>query len=301
VHDVDSSHRGEDERPDGEREPVDLRPYLCIPYWTSPIPGLAEPDSGEERPLPASVLSWVCPAIHASPYTPGERLDVQVDIRNSGAGPGTALATVLVYWADATVGFAKPKLLGSASVAVAARGGTATTKVISGVIPATASNHICLLCAVTHSLDKAGSTPNPIHDRHWAQRNLIAVGAAPGEPTIAPFTVANPTEEAMDFRLDVRLLEFDLLRGLARSLGGEPSDIGLNIRLLDARGTVIGRDLEAGADLALEPQQRLALNLSLEPLSNLEGSQVSAVEAVLLAGGEEAVGSLGFVVRAPHG
>lgn len=284
----------------GEEPPVDMRPYLCIPYWTAPrFPG--DPDSGELRPLPGNVIGWLCPGIHASPYTPGAQLDVQVDVRNSGRGSATALATVLVYWADATVGFTKPTLLGAASVAVQPRGGYATTRTISGVIPATASKHICLLCQVTHSLDKPGNTANPIGDRHWAQRNLTAVGASPGVPVILPFLAANPFDHEAGFRLTVQMLEFDLLHALALRLGGVAADMGLHVQLLDERGAVIGEGPRAGTALELEGGRQRLFNVALELLGELEQDQLAAAEAVLFADEvEHPIGSLGIVLRSPQ-
>jgi hypothetical protein len=288
-------HEGE-----GDEEPVDQRPYLCIPYWTAPrFPGDA-PDSGELRPLPADVLSWLCPAIAASPYTPGEQLDVAVEVCNSGRGSAAALATVLVYWADATVGFSKPTLLGAASVAVQPRGGRATTTTISGVIPATASTHVCLLCVVTHSLDKAGSAPDPVGDRHWAQRNLTAVGAQPGAPVILPFLAANPFDHGAAFRLTVRILEFDLLRPLAAHLGGFAADMGVHLRLLDEGGAVLAEGPDAGIALELEGGGQRRFNMAAEPLATLEPNQLAAAEAALFAEElEHPVGSLGIVLHNP--
>ena len=192
----EDDHSSQARRRGEEEEPVDVRPFLCIPYWTAPLFPGDQGDSGESRPLPGNVISWLCPSIQASPYAPGSKLDVRVDVRNSGRGSSSALATVVVYWADATVGFVKPTLLGATSVEVAPHvGARATTGTISGVIPATASNHICLLCLVTHSLDKPGAIVDPIGDRHWAQRNLTAIGAVPGVPVVVPFLAANPFDQ----------------------------------------------------------------------------------------------------------
>jgi hypothetical protein len=64
------------------------------------------------------VISWECPGIHASPYSPGEQLQVTVDVRNSGGGSATVIATVVVYWADPTVGFSNPTFFAATTVAV---------------------------------------------------------------------------------------------------------------------------------------------------------------------------------------
>src|SRR5262249_38228589 len=156
--------------------PVDTRPFLSIPYWEAPRFAGDAVDIGTVRPLPGGTISWDCQAIHASPYTPGTVLNVRVDVRNSGPGNATAIPTVIVYWSDPTVGFAHPLFLGATTVAAPPmrdrfQPGFVTTAVISGTIPAGAPDHICLLAVVTHGLDKAGSVPDPINDRHWAQRN----------------------------------------------------------------------------------------------------------------------------------
>lgn len=288
------------DEPRGKEKPLDLRPYLCIPYWTAPLTPGGDPDTGEERPLPGNVTSWFCPAIHASPYRPGQQLDVQVEVRNSGAGSASAVVTVLVYWADAATGFSHPTLFGSDSVAVQPRGGTAITDTISRIIPSTASDHICLLCVATHSLDKAGKTANPVGDRHWAQRNLAAVGAAPGTPAIVPFIAANPFDHEAGFQLSAQMLEFDLLDGLARQLGGSATDTGVHVRLLDERGVLIGEGPSAQIDLVLDAGGQRLFNVSVEPLDELGERELTAAEAVLFSNElEHPAGSLGIVLRRP--
>ena len=87
-----------------ERDPAgeidDHRPYLTIPYWTKTaplVPG-GPGDDGQVRPLPTGVVSYLCPGIHASLYTPGSDLTVHVDVLNSGGGNITGLVTVTVWW-----------------------------------------------------------------------------------------------------------------------------------------------------------------------------------------------------------
>ncbi len=206
---------------------------------------------------------------------------------------------MLVYWAATLVapnrvGFVNP------TVALQPRGGRAITKIVSGVIPATASNHICLLCLVTHSLDKPGNTANPVGDRHWGQRNLTAVTAAPSVPVIVPFLAANPFDHEAGFELRAQMLEFDLLRQLALHLGGVPTDKGVHVRLLDERGGVIGEGPRAGTALALEAGAQRLFSVALEPISELAPDELTAVEAVLFANElEHPVGSLGIVLRHP--
>src|SRR4051812_40615837 len=90
-----------------EREgQADTRPHLCIPYWNAALGAGGTWDTGDVRPLPGSVVSYLCDSIHAGPYTPGQPLDVVVDVRNAGGGNAASIATVVVYWADPTAGFA---------------------------------------------------------------------------------------------------------------------------------------------------------------------------------------------------
>jgi hypothetical protein len=283
----------------GDDRPIDTRPFLCIPYWNSPrFPG-DEPDTGVVRPLPGDVISWECPGITTSPYEPGEPLDVTVDVRNAGHGNAAVVATVVVYWADPTVGFSHPTFLGAATVPVRPRGGFATTPTIRGLIPATAPNHVCLLAMVTHSLDLAKPVPDPINDRHWAQRNLVAAAAKQGGPLILPFFAANPfrTEEMFEVRvraLDRRRLELVALRNKV-----EPAEGQARVQLLDDRGrplTDMGN--EAVARLALGPQKRRGYSLRLQ-VDALPAHQVTAVEAELhvMRDPSQLVGSLGFVIE----
>ena len=210
---------------------------------------------------------------------------------------------MLVYWADATVGFTKPTLLGAASVAVAApRRGTRVTKTVSGVIPATASNHVCLLCLVTHSLDKPGNTANPVGDRHWAQRNLAAVGGV-AQSASGSCRSWRPTRSTRKpgSSCAAQMLEFDLLHQLARApRRSAPTNPGVHVRLLDERGGVIGEGPRAGTALELQAGGQRLFNVALELLGELAPDELTAVEAVLFANEREhPVGSLGIVLRNP--
>lgn len=289
----------DDQRPDDQhddREPVDTRPYLCIPYWSVPrFPG-DTPDTGLIRPLPSGIVSWLCPGIHASPYTPGAKLDVTVEVRNSGRGNAAVAATVVVYWADPTIGFSKPTLLGATVVSVPPRGGRAMTPTISGLIPATAPDHICLLALVTHPLDKPIAVIDPVGDRHWAQRNLVAAKAAPGIPVQLAFLAVNPFAHEAIFEIDVHRLDMDVLKQLALRLKAEPSDVEVRVRLLDDRAR---QERDATAQLALDAGGRRMFNMVVDVLGDLAPEQMTAVEVVLRAADErrEPVGSLGMVIR----
>ncbi|MGH9264737.1 MAG: hypothetical protein ACRD1D_08590, partial [Acidimicrobiales bacterium] len=214
---------------DHEREGhPDTRPYLCIPYWSSFVPGGGSWDTGDQRPLPGAVVSWLCDSIHAGPYRPGEPLDVTVDVRNSGGGNSASVATVVVYWSDPTVGFAKPRFFAASAVAVPPSRtvpGSTRTPTMTAVIPPTAPAHICLLVAVSHAQDRAGTTCDPVGDRHWAQRNLQAVPVAPGAPALLPFLVANPFDEETALELQVGPADWAHAEIVAAQLGTEPNDM----------------------------------------------------------------------------
>ncbi|RPJ42866.1 MAG: hypothetical protein EHM21_12260, partial [Chloroflexi bacterium] len=121
------------EQPQGE--PIDQRPFMFIPYWRQKLSPAVDVDNGTIRPLPASIISYDCKSIKAGPYSPGSPLSVTVDIGNAGKGNQSALATVMVYWGDPTVGFVKPALLGVSLVPVPPRGSVNTTQTITGTIP----------------------------------------------------------------------------------------------------------------------------------------------------------------------
>jgi hypothetical protein len=289
--------------PGSDDGPGDTRPYLCVPYWETPrFPG--DPvDIGQVRPLPAGVISWECPGIHASPYLPGQELQVTVGVRNSGHGSATVVATVVVYWADPTVGFAKPSFFGATTVAVPtmrdpmAPGFVSAT--LSGVIPATAPNHICLLAYVTHSLDQAKAAADPVGDRHWAQHNLVAVSTTIS-PMIVPFVAANPFDTEGLFELRVRALDRRALELFALRMKFEPSEAQPRLQLVDGLGRpVTDRTSEAQTQLALGPHGRRRYSLMLELDQRLAPHQLTAIEVVLYQSKDQQrpVGSLGIVVR----
>ncbi|MET4637873.1 hypothetical protein [Mycetocola sp. 2940] len=174
----------------------DARPFLAIPYWS---PG----DTGEDRPLPSTVTWYLCAGIRTSTYQPGQVLEVSVDVRNNGGSNAPSLAQVTVWWSDPALGFViKPEnLIGFRQVAVDPRGGAATTALMARQMPADAPNHICLLARVSHPLDPAPPVPDPVNDRHWAQRNLSVVAAPAGAPVVVPFVVANPFPDGAGFHI----------------------------------------------------------------------------------------------------
>lgn len=298
----DDQPHGDDER---EGHP-DTRPYLCVPYWSSPVPGGGSWDTGEVRPLPGAVVSWLCDSVHAGPYRPGEPLDVSVDVRNSGGGNSASIATVVVYWSDPTVGFAKPRFFAASVVAVPPSRTTpasTSTPTMTAVIPASAPAHICLLVAVSHAQDRAGTTCDPVGDRHWAQRNLQAAPVAPGAPALLPFLVANPFDRETALELRVGPAEWEHAELIAANLGMEPNDMQPLLRLLDADGAQIaeeGRWVWAPMDMG--PLEERRLQVLVEVDGEVSPGQSVALEAVMVDRREEegrAVGSLGLVLLSP--
>ncbi|MHA6203517.1 hypothetical protein ACXU4B_03720 [Dyella soli] len=287
----------------GDTGPGDTRPYLCIPYWAAPrFPG-DEVDIGFVRALPNDVVSWECPGIHASPYEPGKELEVTVDVRNSGHGNTPVIATVVVYWADPTVGFAKPHFFAVGTVAAPPMRDPSQPGVVNvtmrATIPAWAPNHVCLLAYVTHSLDPATLVMDPINDRHWAQRNLIAVSTAKG-PVLVPFVVANPLQTEGVFELKARVYERRELELLSYRMKLEPTETALRMRIADGLGkaaTEAERNL-VRTNLALGAGKQRRYSLVFEPETPLIEDRMVAIEVTLVTGGDRdrIVGSLGIVV-----
>jgi hypothetical protein len=294
--------------PNGNEHPIeeghpDIRPFLTIPYWSSPVSGGSGWDKGVDRPLPSSVISYLCDAIHASPYTPGDPLEVVVDVRNSGGGSSASVAIIVVYWADPTVGFAKPTFFAASSVAVpptrSAPGATST--VMRATIPASAPPHICLLVMASHPQDPAGKAADPVGDRHWAQRNLVAVAAAPGAPALIPFVVANPFAQAGGFTLLVAPADERHLRSVADAVGSEPTQLDATIRLLDEEGgEVTDSGSRVRASLELGALERRAFQVLVELAGEVVAGRAAPYELTLLdETGERIVGSLGLVLTSP--
>lgn len=284
--------------------PPDTRPYLCLPYWTAPLAPGGSWDTGKQRPLPSTVVSYLCPAIHPGPYRPGQPLSVSVDVRNSGGGNNAATATVVVYWADPTVGFAAPRFFAATAVSVMPGRTaplTATTATMTATIPESAPEHICLLVAVSHAADRAGKSTDPVGDRHWAQRNLVAAPAAPGAPALVPLTVANPFAESDSFFLQLRPTEFDQARLVARELGTSPADASVMIRLLDLEGALVADEgREVGLAIDLEGHEKRQFQVLLDLADELDEGQSVGIDALLLRSQEQLCGSLGLFLVPPQ-
>lgn len=289
----------------GQDAPPDTRPYLCIPYWTTPLSPGGKWDNGQDRPLPPSVISYACDGIHAGVYVPGQNLDVSVDIRNSGGGNSPAIMTVTVYWADPTVGFATPNFFSATAVAAAPNPGAAvsvTTAKMTAVIPAGAPPHVCLVVSVSHPQDKAGTVCNPVSDRHWAQRNLITAQAAVGAPTIMSFNVANPFASAKEFALEIGPADERHAAKLAGMFQTQPSSPSAMLRLLNAEGAAVspvGR--QTLAKIQLGPLEQRPFQLFVDVTDDIPAGHSMALEAQLLDLSQDRrpVGSLGVILLPP--
>ena len=280
----------------------DTRPYLCIPYWTTPMSVGGTWDTGQNRPLPAAVVSYACESIRTGPYTPGVPLDVTVDVRNSGGGNSAAIATVAVYWADPTVGFTAPKFFAAAAVPVPPSRGTsatASTPTMTATIPASAPAHVCLLAVVTHSQDRPGPALDPVHDRHYAQRNLQAVTAQPGTPTTIPFQVGNPFPSTRTFDLRIGPADERRARRVSSLLQAEVHRADALLRLLDESGTAISDDgTTVSTRMELEAGAHRPLQLVIDIADGIPSGTSVPLEAALIepGRGRDPVGSLGVVL-----
>lgn len=290
---------------EGGEDPPDTRPFLCIPYWTTPLSAGGTWDTGQQRPLPGTVVYYLCESIRTTAYTPGKPLSVTVEVRNSGGGNAAAIATVLVYWGVPSAGFATLNFFAAATVPVTPSRTAATvarTATMTGIIPADAPDHICLLVQVSHPQDRAPTAFNPVGDRHWAQRNLQAVTVAPGAPAIAGFVAANPFATDGTFDLQVTAADRHQIAVVAASLGAEPKDVRPTLTLLDAEGSpVSAAGPAAGTRFALKGRGQRAFQVLVEVPGELPVGTVGVIEVKLLDAEQEGrvVGGLGIALNPP--
>jgi hypothetical protein len=268
-------------------EVADARPFLVIPYWT---PG----DTGVNRPVPNTVTWYLCAGIRTSTYQPGEVLEVAVDVRNTGGSNAPSLAQVTVWWSDPTLGFViKPQnLVGFRQLAVAPRGGSATTALMAWQVPADAPHHICLLARVSHPLDPAPPVPDPVNDRHWAQRNLSVIKAPAGGPALVPFVIANPLADEAGFQIRIAPVLNPALLAEADGVTGEAyTDF---VALLSVDGAAGEGELGFGVDLQPNEERGFTAEISVPDLP--EGT--FAAFEISQSRDERVIGGLGVVLVA---
>jgi hypothetical protein len=278
-------------RREGEEGRHDSRPFFVIPYWPPVLPA-EQGDTGQQRPLPATATWYLCKGIHASPYQPGEDLEVTVDVRNFGGSNAPSLAQVTVWWSDPATGFVvdPSRLIGFKLVAVPPRGGQATTAPMVTTIPPSAPNHICLIARVTHQYDRAGAQVDPMSDRHWAQRNLAVVTTTQGVPAMLEFIAANPFADGAEFDLQVSPLED------ASGLVGEIEGSLLNrVALFNVDGE---HEFEGAGSFSasLGPGEQRPIRLSIQ-VDGVDENHFAAFTVRQLYG-DAPVGGLGTVVTA---
>lgn len=276
-----------------EEHEVDSRPHLVIPYWKPTTP-TTSPDDGNTRPVPGNVVWYLCPGIKASPYRPGERLDVSVEVGNFGGANTPSTAHVTVWWSVPSAGFvvSPDKLIGVTTVPVDGRGGHATSPVMSKVMPGTAPDHICLLARVSHQYDRAGAKVDPVNDRHWAQRNLVALTATPGAPLVFPFMVGNPLVDEAQFFVTVEHAREERFPGLAASVHAEPVLVEASLALgVDEPGR------EPSLWVELGPGEQRELTLTIDLYTELREGQFAAFEISQRADDRDILGGLGVIVR----
>jgi hypothetical protein len=284
--------------------PPDTRPFLSIPYWTAPLTAGGSWDTGSIRPLPGEVASYTCESIHTSSYKPGHPLEVAVDVRNSGGGNSTAIVTVVVYWAIPSVGFAKPTFFAATVVAVPpsrTSPDSVRSPTMTATIPANAPAHICLLVCVSHPQDRPGIPCDPVHDRHWAQHNLVALAASAGAPARLPILVANPFNKAMSFVLRVNPVDERRRRRVANALHTEPSGAHSQVGLLDDHGSAVsdvGQHVQTSVHLGPLEQRKFQITIRTE--TELHRGESAAVEVGLYDNSphQDLVGSLGVALLA---
>ena len=283
----------------------DPRPYFCIPYWSAPLTPGGTWDTGKQRPLPKEVTSYLCESIHAGPYAPGEPLDLTVDVRNSGDGSATSMATVCVYWANPTVGFAHPNILAVTSVQVPPSRTapvTVTTDTMSVVIPADAPPHVCLVVSVAGLQDPAETIVDPVQCQHWAQRNLLHATAAPRTPMFISFHAANPTPTAGTFTLRADPVTGPQAQQVADEYSVQALDMVVRKQLLDDAGAPLSGESERPtATLDLGPLEDRSFQLQVDLDQNIPTGSATVTALVLSgpSGTDADVGSLGVVLLPP--
>lgn len=278
-----------------DRRRVDVRPHLVIPYWAQSTGGQTQSDDGTMRPVPAGIVGYLCPAIHASAYEPGKDLTVSVDVSNFGDGNSASLARVTVWWSDPTTGFVldPAQLIGQTVVPVRPRGGRSTSPPITARIPPSAPIHACLIARVSHPLDPAGTVPLPAADRHWAQRNLVAVSSQQGVPVIFTLLAGNPFLEASDFKLIASVMSEEEHSSLAR-------EIGLMPHRADARVSLrADRDARESPELSvtLRPKEKVPVSVTVYVGGTGPRRGEFLGVRILQHGHQGEAGGLGIIIR----
>jgi hypothetical protein len=283
------------------------RPALFVPTYPPPT-GFGD-DTGLVRPVPSGVPYYLCWGIQPlSAFQPGASFTVKVAIGNWQGGNSASMAMAAVWWSPALSGPTIPdpdKFIGFATVPVSPHGGRISTHDLTTVIAEDAPPHICLLAKVWHALDmppttviagKSVEVADPIHDRHWAQHNLVAIPAVGAQKM--QFLATNPTPMAATYELLVQPMGQEKWPTLAKHERATAVPTRASFRLsgqhdgAETRGVNILRhqvDLKAG-------EQR-SMTLSIELAEPLHAGTFAAFEVLQLKF-EKPTGGFGIILRA---
>jgi len=204
------AHPGDPNQPDFPQTP-----WIVIPYWGG-VGASADQGRADQRPLPpsptpgpsanSSVASWACESIRvggggpADVFTPDVPTTISIDVRDYGRGSVLDVVIIDLWWAAPTPSFGFVTMNPPMAQAVGAlsRDGTGAlpplTSTVEITIEAKYGQHVCLLARATTVADTTPvSPPNPLGDRHWAQRNLHVVTPTGGGKFHLTFNVGNAT------------------------------------------------------------------------------------------------------------
>lgn len=264
---------GEPDKP----EPVST--FIVIPYF----PG-DRGRPGSERPLPAAAISWLCPSIVVNgqaggAFKRGEPTDVTVAVANWGAGTGAAPVQVSVWWVDPSTGFTDPTLFGQTVVAVPTGGQVFTSPVITGIIPQSAPQHVCLVARVSSPYDiPTGGAILPGIERHWAQHNLVEATSDSDGGFQYTIRLANPFDRAMAFDVRAEPVDAKALRTLGETLQLKLVDVGRQAESLSLHLATGGKPLRrlprASAEKLAVKMKWTTLDLHQVKLGPRESRQV---------------------------
>lgn len=294
-------------RPDHDERAQPVTTFLVIPYFNGDRgrPGI-------ERPLSASIVSWLCPSIvvNGQPgknaFERGVPTSIIAGVANWGSGTTAAPVLVQLWWSDPATSFTKLTLFGQSVAAVPTGGGVVQCPPIVGTIPKSAPQHVCLLAYVSSPLDSVapGSPIDPVGDRHWAQLNLVETTTTVGLKFQTTIWIGNPFQEAATFLINAQLLQADALPALHR-LRREETVRGDLTRLAIFERRAAAEDREnpdrwrPEQRVTIPAGERRAIIVAGELSPDIPPGHSVALEVVQRGRSErgETYGSIGIIVR----
>lgn len=229
--------RFRDKNEDQGTPPVNV--YLFIPYFDGDIGA---------RPLPANVLSYLCPNIlvngasyNGKPLQKGQTVGLSVKICNLGTKVARNVIT-RIYWANPTVGFLRSQIakniLAQVQTPVLPTGGSIiTTEETPWTIQDYIPEHVCLVAEVTNSQDLAPNSIDVSIDHHFAQQNLNVIKVTPGQKLLFPIQIAQLVNDRQ-FKIHTRPVTGMQLELLAREIEARPAQISVSNIQLHSYGNV---------------------------------------------------------------